>query len=291
MKTGLALAGGGVSGFAAIGVIQALEEAGIEITHIAGASSGAVVAALYAYGYTPAELRNLLLRLTWRYLDFDFFSLFSRLFLRKSTWNGWIKGKRLHGWVEELTDGASVSHFRIPCGIIATDLKIGEAVICTPYALPQLTCLQDIPIATAVQASFSIPFIFHPVPYRSYLLVDGGISCNCPVQIVKKLGAPHVISVDTVTPFVEGREKRFQSGLSILFHVINLNLYQQMKREHKHADIVLHPDVGQVGALSFRQAVQCVEIGYQYTKKRLPEIVSMLQMEKKSMEREAVCTP
>ncbi|GIM46709.1 hypothetical protein DNHGIG_22580 [Collibacillus ludicampi] len=291
MKTGLALAGGGVSGFAAIGVIQALEEAGIEITHIAGASSGAVVAALYGYGYTPAELCNLLPQLTWRNLDYDFFSFFSRLFLRKSTWNGWIKGKRLHGWIEELTDGASVSRFRIPCGIIATDLKNGEAVVCTPYALPHQTCLHDIPIATAVQASFSIPFIFQPVPYGSYLLVDGGISCNCPVQIVKNLGATHVITVDTITPFVENRENRFQSSLSILFHVINLNLYQQMKREHKHADIVLHPDVGQVGALSFRQSVHCVEVGYHYTKERLPEIVTKLQMEKKPIEKEAVCTP
>lgn len=69
MKTGLALAGGGVSGSAAVGVIQALEEAGIEITHVAGTSSGSIVAALYAYGYSIEDLKRTIPRFTRRQLD------------------------------------------------------------------------------------------------------------------------------------------------------------------------------------------------------------------------------
>lgn len=276
MKTGIAIAGGGVSGFASIGVIQALEEAGIEITHIAGSSSGSVVAALYAYGYSPQELCKMLPHVNRRHLDIDVRSPLLSLFSRYRHVDGLIKGDRLRQIIEKLTDGATLSRLHIPCGIVTTDLKSGETIVCSQIPLPDFPTISEIPVATAVQASFSIPVIFRPVRYSSYVLVDGGVNCNCPVQIVKQLGATHVISVDTVTPFVKNRNLNLQSGKSILYHVIHLHLYHQMKQEHSYADITLHPDVGQVSTLAFHKAMQCVEAGYTYTKARISAIKEKL---------------
>ncbi|BCJ86827.1 patatin-like phospholipase family protein [Effusibacillus dendaii] len=282
MKTGLAISGGGVSGAAAIGVIEALEEAGIAISHIAGTSSGAMVASFYACGFSIRQIKSVMPKFTKRHLDADWKKILPAVLFRKKRLDGWLKGMRLQELLAELTAGKQVVDLQIPCAIVATDLRNGQPVVFAKNPVPGYTTETDISIAQALQASYSIPVIFQPVRWKQYILADGGVSLNCPVRVVRAMGAEHVIAVDTVTAFANQDVGSLRSGLSIFAHVINLNLRDQMKHEHAYADFSLYPDVGQVGAFDFRKVPQCVEAGYRYTRERLAQIKDRLQSQEKT---------
>ncbi|WP_018133098.1 patatin-like phospholipase family protein [Effusibacillus pohliae] len=277
LPVGLALAGGGVSGAAAVGVIKALEEAGFAITQIAGSSSGAMVAALYAYGFSPEKMKRIMPRFTKRHLDYDWKAILAKILLRRPHLDGWIKGTRLRLLVEELTDGQPLSAFRMACGIVATDLRDGQPVVFANKPVPGYRTESELTIGQAVQASCAIPVIFQPVRWQRYILADGGVSLNCPVRVVRALGAKRVIAVDTVTAFANADVGDLRSALSIFAHVINLNLRDQMAYEHQHADLSLHPHVGYVGALDFHKVAQCVEAGYCYTRERIDQIRALFE--------------
>ncbi|UOF89542.1 patatin-like phospholipase family protein [Fodinisporobacter ferrooxydans] len=277
MKIGLALAGGGVSGSAAIGVIRALEEAGVQITHIAGTSSGAMVAALYAYGYSVDQLIEIVPRLNRQHLDIDWKGILLKLIRYKPYLDGCLKGYRLQELLLQLTNHEEVSAFQIPCGIVATDLAEGKPVVFSNQAIAGYTTLSDVSIADAVRASCGIPVIFQPLRIREFVLADGGVLINCPVHLVKQMGALHVISVDPVAPFVKNRKGALTTFRSIFFHVVNLTLQAQMQREHTYAMFTLHPNVGSVGALDFKKVMHCIEVGYRHTKLHLPDILRLLE--------------
>ncbi len=276
MKTGLALAGGGVSGSAAIGVIQALEENGIAVTHLAGTSSGSIVAALYAYGYTVDELRQLIPRFTRSQLDVDWKAILSKFLLRRSKFDGWIKGVRLRALLDEFTHYQSVADFPIPCGVVATDLRLGKPVVFAKDPIPGFHTESDLPISLALLASSAIPVIFQSVRWNGLILADGGVSMNCPVQVVRAMGAEKVIAVDTVTAFANDDVGELRSGLSVFTHVINLNLRNQMAHEHRYADVSLFPHVGYVGAFDFHKVEQCIEAGYRYALDNMERIRAAL---------------
>lgn len=275
-SVGLALAGGGVSGAAAIGVIQALEEEGFTVSHIAGTSSGAMVAALYAFGYSTEDMKQVMPRLTKRHLDYDWRAILAKILVRRSYLDGWIKGSRIRSLLEELTESKDLSAFRIPCAIVATDLSKGQPVLFANKQIPDFLTETGISIGQAVLASCSIPVIFQPVRWKQYILSDGGVTMNCPVRVVRALGAERVIAVDTVTAFANDDVGQLKSGLSIFAHVINLNLRQQMAHEHQYADLSLHPHVGYVGALDFHKVQQCAEAGYRDAKNRMDELRKVL---------------
>ncbi|CAH0118214.1 hypothetical protein PAE9249_00681 [Paenibacillus sp. CECT 9249] len=275
MRTGLALAGGGVPGTTALGVIQALEEADIKITHVAGTSSGSIVAALYAYGMATDKLLAVVPRLNRRYLDIDWRSIFLKLVLYRPYLDGWLKGKRLFDLVAELTESSFLSEMKIPCGIIATDLSSGRPIIFAKQPIDGYTTESEISIAEAVRASISIPVLFQPMRWKDYVLVDGGVTMNCPVQVVRAMGAERVISVDPVTPFVK-QKNPLTSALSIFNYAINLNLQYQMQQEHSYADLTLFPMVGPVSSFDFRKVQQCITAGYRHAKEKLDEIKNVL---------------
>lgn len=272
-QVGLALAGGGVSGSAAIGVIQALQEAGIEITHIAGTSSGAMVAALHAYGYSVEQIKQAIPRFNKRHLDVDWKAVIGRLFRRPRYLDGWIKGAKLHALIDELTGSSPLTSLQIPCGIVSFDLREGEPFIFSNVPIAGFNSASDASVADAVRASCAIPVVFQPVRWSGHVLADGGIAMNCPVSVVRAMGAKHVIAVDTVTVFANEDVGQLRSGLSIFAHTINLTLRNQMAAEHEQASISLYPHVGYVGAFSFNKVSQCVEAGYRCAQEKIADIL------------------
>lgn len=274
MKVGLAFAGGGVPGIAAVGVLQALEEMGLQVTHVAGASSGAMVAALYAYGYLPTELTEIVPALNRRYLDVDWRSIvYKALFLRPRL-EGWLKGRRLTELMAKLTHGKSLDALRLPCAIVATDLNEGVPVVFSQRPIEGYATWTEASIADAVRASFAIPVLFQPVDREGRTLIDGGVAANCPVRICKALGAERVIAVDPITPIAESAP-RPETIYQVLHKVIHLNLKLQMESEHRHADLVLHPDTGPIGAFDFHKAARCIEAGRHAVVSRRDEIRSL----------------
>lgn len=274
MEIGLALAGGGIPGCAAVGVLKALDEAGIIVTHITGASSGAMVAALYAYGYSPEELEKIVPRLNRRYLDLDWKAVILKLLNLRPDVEGWLKGDRLRGLMEELTEKESLSAFKIPCGIVATDVNSRKPVVFSQDSIEDYLWEKNILIADAVRASFAIPVIFRPLYRNGKKIVDGGVVSNCPVQICKKLGAKQVIAVDPITPITMTKTNgKYQS----YYQKIYLQLKSQMEIEQQYADFVIFPETGFVGAFDFRKANQCIQAGYQATIDKIDEIKNRLR--------------
>lgn len=278
-QIGVAIAGGGVSGAAAVGVLRALAEAGISVSHIAGSSSGAVVAAMYALGYEVEELRSFIPLLTKKQLDYDRQGILRRLLRRQRYLDGWIKGHRLNRSFEHFTKGAKLSDVPLPLGVVATDLSTGRPVVFAQPGItvaPGIEVVHDASLADALQASCAIPVLFQPVRKFGHILVDGGVVMNCPVSIVRQMGASFVLSVDTVTAFANSKVGQLPSALSIFAHVVNITLRNQMAAEHERADAAFHPDVGAVGALDFHKIEQCIEKGYEYAVKHIPAIFSKM---------------
>jgi NTE family protein len=278
-KIGVALGGGGIVGCSHLGILQALVEEGIPIHCLTGSSSGAIVAALYAYGYSPEQLINIIPSITKRYIDIDYFTFLKKLVLRKGVVQGLIKGNKIHNFIAEKTKNARLSQLQLPAAFLSADLGQARQVIFASRSLgtsnSESDVITDAMVADAVQASFSIPVLFRPVLYQNRVLVDGGIIDNCPVETAKALGADKVIAIDLV--FVNPVTTSFPSMISVLSRVVSMNLALQGKQVIKNADIILKPNVETVVVLDFSRMMECIECGYIYTKKRISEIKKALE--------------
>lgn len=275
MKTGLVIVGGGVSGSTGIGVIEALTDLEIEISHIGGASSGSAVAGLYALTQKTDTLRKYLPHLTKSDLDTDWKSLLLRFLSKKTIANGWFRGEAVAEKMSTWTAGAQLSDWQIPCVISTTHLNTGRPVLLSQTPIPGYKTITDASIAKAIVASISIPGIFRPVNLEGLMLIDGGVSMNCPVLPLKALGADKVIVIDTISAFVEDDNLAFYSIPSIVYHTVNVMLRNQAEPQEQHADLILTPHVGAVGALSFDKMEHCAQVGYEYTMQRKNEILGL----------------
>jgi len=170
----LALGSGGTRGFAHIGVIKALEEAGVEADIVTGASSGAVVAALYAGGLRGRELEEIARSMEQGdLLDIDLFG------------NGWIRGEALQDFVNRMVSRRPIEQLPKPFAVIATEAKTGR-----------MTVFNRGDTGIAVRASASIPRLFVPPVINGEEYVDGGLSGPVPVKVARAMGADIVIAVD-----------------------------------------------------------------------------------------------
>ena len=175
-KVGLALSSGSARGWAHIGVVRALAEAGIRADYVAGTSIGAVVGAVYASGNIDA-LQEVALQLDWRQIAYFF-----DVVLPKS---GLIDGKKVSAFIRSHVNGINIEELPIPFCAVSTDLATGDEVV-----------IQSGDIIDAVRASISVPGIFTPVKKNGTFLVDGGLVNPVPVSVVRQMGADFVIAVD-----------------------------------------------------------------------------------------------
>jgi NTE family protein len=174
-KIGLALGAGGARGWAHIGVIRELGEAGIRPDIVCGTSMGSLVGAAYAAGELE-RLEEWALSLGWR----DVFGLMD------FTWRGGlIRGKKLFEFMRGRFGLQDIAALPIPYGAVATELATGREV-----------WLRDGHVLDAVRASIAIPGVFAPVLRDGELLVDGALVNPVPVSMCRALGAEVVIAVD-----------------------------------------------------------------------------------------------
>jgi NTE family protein len=164
MKIGLVLSGGGARGIAHVGVIKALEEFGIKVSHIAGTSAGSIVGSLYAYGYSPDKIMEIILT--------------TKLFrsMRPAwTWTGLLS---LEGLSSALLTNMPENDFaalKIPMTIAATEIRRGKADYFTTG-----------PLVPAILSSCCVPMVFNPISHNEKLYVDGGLVDNLPAATIRK---------------------------------------------------------------------------------------------------------
>lgn len=219
-KIGLVLSGGGARGGAHIGIIEVLEALEVPIDMIVGTSMGAVIGGLYAAGVPIHQIKRDFCALDWekifnsdikrtdlyfrRKLDNDLFVIeqfvgFLKGQPRLST--GLIYGQNLYtlfkSYILPLEPFADFAQLPIPFKAVATDLLTGKSIV-----------LENGDLGLALLASMAVPGIISPISMDQYLLADGGVSSNLPIEIIKDMGADILIVVNTSTPLAD-KEKIF----------------------------------------------------------------------------------
>ncbi len=268
-KVGLVLSGGGAKGVAHIGVIRAMEEAGIIPDYITGTSMGALVGGLYAIGYSPDQLDSITHNINWDLLltnqvPLDEIAIEEKFYydryivelpvegVKVSLPKGMIEGQKLSELLSKLTRSVhyidDFSKFPIPYACVAADIETGEPYLMNKGSLPR-----------AMRASMAISSVFTPVVIDGKLLVDGGLLRNFPVQEVIEMGADIVIGVN-VSGGLYPRDQ-LNNMVSVMaqsaFIIGVFDTREQMKR----VDIYIEPDITGFTSASFSETDEIAERG------------------------------
>jgi NTE family protein len=272
-KVGLVLSGGGAKGFAHIGVLKVLEEAGVKIDYIGGTSMGSVIGGLYATGYNAAQIDSIFQSTNFNELITDFIPRSSKNFYEKRNDELYALvlpfNKFKVGIPEALSKGMynfnlissvtrSVRYQRdfqqlpTPFLCIGTDIETGKQVILNKGNLAQ-----------AIIASSAFPSLFSPVQIDGKLIVDGGVTNNYPVDEVRKLGADIIIGVDVQDDLL--KRISLKDATKILVQINNLHTIEKMKENIKKTDIYIKPDIRDFGVISFDKGKEIIKKGEEAT--------------------------
>jgi NTE family protein len=251
-KIGLALGSGGARGFAHLGVIKALKDAGIPIHLIAGSSMGALVASFYGAGIDMDRLYKISTAFKRKYfLDFTVPKM------------GFISGKKVKEFIRVFTHGKNIEELSIPIGIVATDLLTGEKVV-----------FHTGPVADAVRASISIPGIFVPEKYNGRILVDGGVSDRVPVSVAKDMGADIVIAVDVSRV---KRNEEISSIYDVIMQSLDIMQAEIINNREIAANVMIRPPVEIYSSKAFTNIEEIIIRGEEETKKHLNQIKTVIE--------------
>ncbi len=244
--TGLALSGGAILGTAHIGVLQALDEGGVEVTHLAGTSMGAIVATLFAFGNTGKAMQEIAMELHWR--DVTRLSP-SRL--------GLLSTEKLQETLRRRLGDVRLEESSRPLALIATDVSTGEKVV-----------MSEGDAVVAASASACVPGIFIPVEREGRLLVDGALVEGLPISPLVEWGVDRIVAVDA---YVGMSFRRPANLLELLSNAVNIALANADRREAARADLLISPDLRGFSATDLKDVPKLVEAGYRAAKEALGE--------------------
>ncbi len=237
-KLGLALGGGAARGFAHVGVIQVLEEAGIRPDLVVGTSAGSLVAAIYASGRGGAQLQQLAEGMEEAILVDWTLPIFSR---------GILRGEALARYVNTQVSGKLIEAMVMPLGIVATDLGSGEGIL-----------FRRGDTGSAVRASSAVPSVFQPVRIGLRDYVDGGLVAPVPVRYARQMGAALVIAVD-ISDRPEGNSA--DGAFQLLLQTFAIMGKSINALELRDADVVVRPALAGVHGSDFSSRRRSIEAG------------------------------
>ena len=258
-KVGLVLSGGGAKGLAHIGALKVIEEAGVKIDFIGGTSMGAIVGALYAAGYSAAELDSIFRKTDFTRLIQDNLPRDAKTFYEKedseryaltlpfdnfriSVPQALSSGQNIYNelvrYLYNVRDIQDFNDLPIPFFCIATNVETGKEVLLNSGYLPE-----------AIMASGTFPSLFEPAELNGQLLIDGGVLNNYPVDEVKKMGADVIIGVD-VQHGLRDRESLL-TATEILLQINNYRTVGAMKEKSALTDIYIKPEMDQFSVVDF----------------------------------------
>ena len=259
MKLGIALGGGGAKGFAHIGVLKTLVKAGYDFDIVTGTSIGALVGAVYASSNLD-KLEEIITKFNLLHIPFLLSPTISR--------QGLFSGKKIESLLKEL-----INEYRIE------KLPKSFAAICVDLNKYELVTIQSGDLVKAVRASISIPGIFTPIKMGNQLLVDGGVLEPVPVEAAKKLGADFVIAVDLLSKSNNNKNSKISNIVDII-QKTSITTQQSLTRFRMKIfppDILIEPEVADIGILDFKNGSDIVKEGESATKRLLPRIDKLLK--------------
>ena len=252
-RIGLALGGGAARGFAHVGVIAVLEEAGLKPQLVVGTSAGSLVAALYASGKTSAQLQQTALNMEEVAITDWMLPIIGR---------GMFRGDALARYVNDLVANRLMENMAIPLGIVATDLNSGQAVL-----------FQRGDTGTAVRASSAVPAVFVPVKINGREYVDGGLVSPVPVRYARQMGADVVIAVDISSPPEANLAGDTLQILLQTFAIMGKSINQY---ELKDADVVVRPSLTGLKSADFSARQRAIDSGRAAMLAALPQLKAKL---------------
>ena len=280
LKVALVLSGGGVKGYAHLGVLRVLERENIKIDYITGTSIGAFVGTLYSIGYSVDEIEKFLddvnvsnfletiadntnlslekkesLKKYSVHLSFDNELNFSFPKGLKGTGEAYLLLKELLGKYEYMDN---FDNFPIPLRIVATNLNTGET-----------KAFSKGDVAKALIASMAIPSIFEPMKIDGEIYVDGLVSRNLPVEEAYEMGADIVIASDIGAPIVE---KDDYNILSVMNQASTIQASNITKISREKASILISPDVKDISALDSSKKKELMKLGKVAAEKEIDKI-------------------
>lgn len=280
---GIVLGGGGAKGFAHIGVLKVLVDAGFSFDAVAGTSIGALVGALYAADKLP-ELETQCLKIRLRDIPI----------LLSPAWSvsGMFSGANVLELLTSVVKQKTIEELPKKFAAVAVDLDTAEVVTFTSGD-----------IATAIRASIAIPGFFTPVCYEGRVLIDGGTADPLPVRAARDAGARKVLAVDLFgrrperkTEIRGGTQSRSLSALLNLRQLFSNypeklpNLMEVIERtlsvvqnhltrlqlRETPADFVIYPDLRHISPLDFHKAKEIIALGETAAQEALPELMERM---------------
>lgn len=237
-RVGLVLGGGAARGFAHVGVIQVLEEAGIKPDLVVGTSAGSLVAAIYASGKTGAQLQQIAVDMEEATLTDWALPIFGR---------GMLRGEALARYVNGLVGNRPIDQLPTPLGIVATDLQSGEGIL-----------FRRGDTGMAVRASSAVPSLFQPVKIGTREFVDGGLVAPVPVGYARQMGAELVIAVDISN---QPQSNVADGAIQVLLQTFSIMAKSINAYELRDADVVVRPLLAAVGSADFGSRRRSIEAG------------------------------
>ncbi len=251
IKIGLALGSGGAKGFAELGAIKALEENGIGIDYVAGASIGSIIGAFLANEFSATDVLEMLRRV-------DFGDI-KNLFMIKMDTAGMFKV------IDKTIGNMQIEELKKPFKCTATNMENGEEHVFDKGS-----------VALALCASASYPPFFKPVIIDNQRFVDGAFTNSVPADLVKEMGADYVIGID-----LSNHESK-PSVLARIFPTYKSNIETPWEKGYKYSDVMLKPNLSAYKAISFGAWHEMFDIGYEEAISKMPKILSDIEKLKKT---------
>ena len=279
-RIGLTLSGGGAKGLAHIGILKAIDSAGLKIDYITGTSMGSIIGALYAVGYSGKDIENISSHIDWdlmlsnhsslRVIGMEEKSEYDRYIVELPWVNHWfhlrtgvLEGQELWLKFAELFypyyNIKDFSKFSIPFKCIATDVSTGEAVV-----------LDSGEIVSAIRASMAIPSLFTAVDYNGKKLVDGGVIRNFPVRDVKEMGADIVIGSNVASGLLA--TDKVKNAIQVLLQVAFFREAEDTRTEVPLCNIYVPQPLEKFSMAGFSDADEILQAGLEEGRKLYPQL-------------------
>lgn len=285
MKIGIALSGGGIRGIAHAGVLDALEKNNIKIDIIGGTSCGAIIASLYAMGYSPYHIYILFKRYAKKIAKMNSAPILSGI--KNIIWNkkisitGLRNGKNIEEIYNEYATRKgikSISQIKMPIVIPTVDITESKEYIFTNN-IPQNAAnknqyITDISVGKAIRASSSFPAFFSPCKVEKHAFMDGGAMDNIPVREVKNQGADKVIAVK----FDADQIDEESNIMDIVMKTIDIMGSKISEESLEMSDYILNVYTDKVGLLDVEKLDKCYKYGYNCVINRIDDIKKKLEI-------------
>jgi NTE family protein len=271
MKVGLCLGGGGARGYAHIGAIRALIEAGIKIDLVNGTSIGAIMGGMYAL-CQDIDRMTALVKETVDSVHVNHFDLFHQStegpvflqhWLTDAVCNLAVISKSIQSnrnnqrALQVLFGDSRFADTRIPFSAVAMDIMTGKTVV-----------MKRGKLAEAALASSAIPGIFPPVARGKKLLVDGSVLANIPIPELRREGADFIISVE----LVEKLNPDYKNGVDIIYLIEAVKQKQMEKWALEETDFHIKIDTSDFAGNHFENYLEAIELGYSTARAVIPKL-------------------